>query len=48
MSNDYPDSVYATERLAEEYVRRQKQSPDTPRVYWMAYEFNVTARDTAA
>lgn len=50
MSNDYPDSVFATERLAETYIQRQQQRRDdySPRIYWRAYEFNVTARDTEA
>lgn len=48
MSNDYPDSVFATERLAEEYVKSQKAKREDMRIYWRAYEFTVIARDIAS
>lgn len=50
MSNDFPDSVFATAETAESYVRRQmakqkenKLTWDTPRIYYRSYEFELRA-----
>ena len=44
MGNDFPDSCFATEQAAEEYVALKKESVENkgfPRIYWRVYEFEV-------
>ena len=49
MGNDYPESVFASEAAAKEYVEQKKAAPDylgkygDPRIYWNVYEFPLIA-----
>lgn len=51
MSNDYPDSVFSTEKLAKDYVAAKELAAREPRnyqdrtfVYWKVYPFNVDGK----
>lgn len=43
MANDYPDSVFSTERDAEAYCTKQRDAPSSQlrRIYWRVYEFTL-------
>jgi hypothetical protein len=42
---DFPDSVHATERLAEEYVEGKPKKSESGRdLYWRIYEYEVQGR----
>ena len=48
MGNDFPESVFASEEVAERYVKAKMADPanrhersNTPRIYWRSYEFEL-------
>lgn len=51
MGNDYPTAVFDNERAAKQYCKtqtkvnnRDMERGDSRKIYWRAYEFDVTTK----
>jgi len=52
MGNDFPDSVFSTQQLAEAYIadkivlEKTRRHDMHPRIYWRVYPFEIDMRAT--
>jgi hypothetical protein len=45
MGNDFPDSVWSNEQVADAYVIRNQSAPNVGRkIYWRVYDFTLDIR----